>query len=595
MKKLRINRSAVVAALASGLLLWHGYGLAATMSPERAVREFGPAAEKGDDEASFRIGQAFMDAKRLDEAEPWLKRAAEHNYVAAQMALAQIYFEKGKKPDDKIAAGWVLRAASAGNADAQYAMALLYQNGRGVPQDDVQAVSWLEKAAAGRKPEAKFLLGVAYYQGVGVTQDFGKAAAIFHELAEKGDPGAQHNLGVMYKFGQGVKQNNAEAVAWLSLSVQSYPPGSARDAILKDMTELRAKLSKQDAKRAEKLYNDHLSGLVKAGLASVAVSPPQPPDQTQGGKLPAPPSSREAGLSGSLQTGIRWQTDANGAASSYLNNPAPPASALPIRDWNYFALGKISWIADVARGVVDNIQTDITLYKTFQHDTDVIDLSYGELSVGPNISLTDDRRNVIRPYATANFVETDNKIFETAEGGGVSYKHVFSKETVFIASLEETWESYRKLDTAPQNDDLSGNETEVSGRLFHGITPWLIGNISLTWHRDDTRRDRYSYDGVVAGNGYVVKLPPLIESAEDPATLYGNVSYQHRNYDAPNPAISPTIARSDNEWQFMLTGNVPIAKRWSISPTIQRTLRKSSLPDYEYQNTLASIAVVYRF
>lgn len=595
MRNFRIRRPALIATLASGLMLLHGYGLAAGMSPERALKQLGPAAEKGDDDAAFRIGQAFMDAKRFDEAESWFKRAAEHNYAAAQMALAQIYFQKGRKVDDETGAAWVQRAASAGNADAQYAMALLYQNGRGVLQDDAQAVSWLKKAADSGKPEAKFLLGVAYYKGTGIAQDFGKAAAIFRELAEKGDPGAQHNLGVMYKLGQGVEQNNAEAAAWLSLSVQNYPAGPARNAIIKELTELRGKLSRQESKRAEKLYDAHLSGLVKAGLASVAASPSQPPDQIEGGKLPAPPSNREAGISGSLQTGIRWQSDANGAASSYLNNPAPPASALPIRDWNYFVMGRLSWIADIARGAVDNIQTDVTLYKTFQHHTDVIDLSYGEISVGPNINLTPDRRNVIRPYVTGTFVETDNKIFETTEGGGISYKRVFSKDTVFLASVEETWERYRKLDTARQNDELSGNETEISGRLFHGLTPWLIGNVSLAWRRDNARKDQYSYDSLVASNGYVVKLPPLIKSAEQPVSLYGSVSYQHRDYDAPNPAISPTIARTDNEWQFMLTGNVPVAKQWSVSPTIQRTIRRSSLPDFKFQNTLASVALVYRF
>jgi len=47
---------------------------------------------------------------------------------------------------------WYRKAAEQGDADAQFNLALMYDNGQGVPQDYVQAHMWLNLAAAGLPP-----------------------------------------------------------------------------------------------------------------------------------------------------------------------------------------------------------------------------------------------------------------------------------------------------------------------------------------------------------------------------------------------------------------------------------------------------------
>jgi TPR repeat protein len=37
--------------------------------------------------------------------------------------------------------------ANAGDADAQYNLGVMYDNGEGVPEDDVEAVAWFRQAA----------------------------------------------------------------------------------------------------------------------------------------------------------------------------------------------------------------------------------------------------------------------------------------------------------------------------------------------------------------------------------------------------------------------------------------------------------------
>ena len=71
--------------------------------------------------------------------------------------------------------------AEQGDAKAQSNLALMYENGRGVPKDFVAAASWYQYAAA------------------------------------QGDVGAQLNLGLLYAKGRGVPPDNVSAYMWFDL------------------------------------------------------------------------------------------------------------------------------------------------------------------------------------------------------------------------------------------------------------------------------------------------------------------------------------------------------------------------------------------
>jgi TPR repeat protein len=62
--------------------------------------------------------------------------------------------------------------AEQGDADAQYNLALMYDNGGGVPQDDAEAVRWFRMAAGQGNVRAQNNLGVMYAKGEGVPQDY---------------------------------------------------------------------------------------------------------------------------------------------------------------------------------------------------------------------------------------------------------------------------------------------------------------------------------------------------------------------------------------------------------------------------------------
>ena len=104
--------------------------------------------------------------------------------------------------------------ADNGNANAQYNMGVLYDEGYGVKQDYAKARGWYEKAAAQKYAKAEHNLGIMYQSGHGVQKSSAKAAEWFKRAAEHGESAAQNNLAVLYVRGQGVKQDLAEAAKW---------------------------------------------------------------------------------------------------------------------------------------------------------------------------------------------------------------------------------------------------------------------------------------------------------------------------------------------------------------------------------------------
>ena len=64
---------------------------------------------------------------------------------------------------------------------------------------------------------AQFNLALLYFDGKGVPQDFERAAQWFERAADQGYTRAQRNLGEMYAIGQGVKKDFVQSYKWLSL------------------------------------------------------------------------------------------------------------------------------------------------------------------------------------------------------------------------------------------------------------------------------------------------------------------------------------------------------------------------------------------
>ncbi len=93
------------------------------------------------------------------------------------------------------------------------------------------ATAWEERRPLAEQGDAnaQYYLGVMHQNGEGVSQNYALAVLRYFQAAEQGLASAQKNLSVMYARGDGVAQNYVFAHMWLSLAVAHFPPGIDRD------------------------------------------------------------------------------------------------------------------------------------------------------------------------------------------------------------------------------------------------------------------------------------------------------------------------------------------------------------------------------
>jgi uncharacterized protein len=85
-----------------------------------------------------------------------LRPLAERGQAEAQALLALMYQQGSGVPQDAVmAAHWYLSAAEQGHVGAQYQLGLLYDKGHGVPPSTVIAYKWLNLAAARADPRER--------------------------------------------------------------------------------------------------------------------------------------------------------------------------------------------------------------------------------------------------------------------------------------------------------------------------------------------------------------------------------------------------------------------------------------------------------
>ncbi|NKB63812.1 MAG: sel1 repeat family protein [Gammaproteobacteria bacterium] len=108
--------------------------------------------------------------------------------------------------------------ADQGNVDAQYRLAIMYQNGLGVVRNELLATKWMIAAANQGFSLAQHGLGFMYMEGDCVAKNGAKAVSWFKKASDQGLVGSQTTLAMMYEVGNGVEQNMEEAKKWYRLA-----------------------------------------------------------------------------------------------------------------------------------------------------------------------------------------------------------------------------------------------------------------------------------------------------------------------------------------------------------------------------------------
>jgi TPR repeat protein len=147
----------------------------------------------------------------------------------AQYLLALVYEQGRLVPRDLASVrAWMLKSAQQGYAPAQTGMGRIYLNkssGSAV-REYADADRWLRLAAMQGDADAQLWLGTGYEQGwFGVT-DYHEALKWLRKAADQGQPDAQFCLGQMYQDGEGVPESDIVAARWFKKAADHFSDAS---------------------------------------------------------------------------------------------------------------------------------------------------------------------------------------------------------------------------------------------------------------------------------------------------------------------------------------------------------------------------------
>jgi TPR repeat protein len=141
--------------------------------------------------------------------------------------------------------------AESGDADAEFWLGVLHENGQGVAKDGAQAAQWYRLAADKGLLAAQNNLGGLYAAGNGVPHDHAAAFKWWSLAAERGFGRSQLNLAGLYFEGEGVPQDYVEAYKWARLAEVL---GEAQAPRLLD--QIKGRMSPADIAEGERLARE---------------------------------------------------------------------------------------------------------------------------------------------------------------------------------------------------------------------------------------------------------------------------------------------------------------------------------------------------
>lgn len=185
----------------------------------RSIIWFKRAADNDDTDAMKKLAELEENPEKAFE---WLLKAAEAGDVEAQVSVGHHYYKgEGGENSYSKAFEWFNKAAEAGNTDAMWWLGTLYKDGDGVDKDYDEAVKWFKKASDIGDSYAMCSLGLMYEQGLGGNADYSEAEKLYRKAADLGNGYAMSNLGWLYYSGNGVKQDYEEAIKWYQKAVDA--------------------------------------------------------------------------------------------------------------------------------------------------------------------------------------------------------------------------------------------------------------------------------------------------------------------------------------------------------------------------------------
>jgi|GEM_PF-1310832 len=173
--------------------------------------------------AAFAVGDCLFEMPE-DDVLDRLSKAREDataGDASAQYTLA-MYLLSGVLgfPDYSEIVDLLTKSAEQGNSDALYELGVCYMNGEGVRNDSLKTEELWKQAAALGNVDAMVALGGAYRGGKGIPENLDASFAMYKAAADKGCVAGYLHTGICYFNGSGVEANIEKAIEYVRTAEQ---------------------------------------------------------------------------------------------------------------------------------------------------------------------------------------------------------------------------------------------------------------------------------------------------------------------------------------------------------------------------------------
>lgn len=222
-------------------------GVGVEEDEDRSFELVKKAADLGNARALFMLGlvsyaseEEYPQYYDKEKGLECLQKAASKNFPDAIGYLAMIYLQE---EDFDKAFFWAQKGAMIDNAEALYALGLMYSNGFKVEENLTKGFEYLKKAADLGEKNAQDLVGDAYFNGSGVGLDYTEAFRYYKMAALQDNGTSMVSLARCLVEGYGTFPDFREAKEWLKKAAELEVEGA--EEYLEAVEELDRETSKE--------------------------------------------------------------------------------------------------------------------------------------------------------------------------------------------------------------------------------------------------------------------------------------------------------------------------------------------------------------
>jgi hypothetical protein len=302
-----------------------------------------------------------------------------------------------------------------------------------------------------------------------------------------------------------------------------------------------------------------------------------------------------------LQTGIRYQSNATytpfgDMIDSGFGFTLPLDLSQPHGpDWNAFALGLLANDIDFGNAPGDQFETRVAGYATDQFAIPSLNVGLVNGSFGPRFALAPVTWPglTIKPYVVGTAAWIAGAPYMSQGGGGLTMAAPFGKMLTITPSVEWQRAVYGSAD--PGNQLGSADLLIASAHAGLKLNNVVTFNGSFFYQRADADMPDQSNTQYSEQFSIAFHFDPPFERIAQKWTVTPFVGFTQTAFDQPNPAIDPSITRSETSWQAGVAFNTPLTSHFGVAGAVTYQTTASNIVNYSYDDWSAIIGPTLRF